>query len=112
MRRDVLDGTETVRVAAGYESQSGAPDPQHFNGYWFDDDGRLVRSYRLGIETRQMAFAAANGVDVARRVEVRIQDKLEMIIEVTGFGPTGTVDPGLFVLKGHEWVRQFTAEMR
>ena len=112
MRRDVLDGTETVRVAAGYESQSGAPDPQHFTGYWFDDDGRLVRSYRLGIETRQMAFAAANGVDVARRVEVRIQDKLEMIIEVTGFGPTGTVDPGLFVLKGHEWVRQFTAEMR
>jgi hypothetical protein len=112
IKRDQIDGIATIRVARGYESPDGTPDPKQFNSYWFDGDGQLVKSYGNGLETRRTAFAVSDGVGVARRVDVLFGGKLVMRIDVTGLGPAGTVDPGLFVLKGHEWTRQFTAEVR
>jgi len=112
IKRDQVDGVATIRVARGHENDDGTPDPQQFNGYWFDDSGELVKSYGNGLEARRTAFAVSSGVDVARQVDVLFGGKLVMRIDVTGLGPAGTVDPSLFVLKGHEWVRQFTAEVR
>jgi hypothetical protein len=112
IKRDQVDGVATIRVARGPENDDGTPDPQHFNGYWFDETGQLVKSYGNGLEARRTAFAISNGVEVARRVDVLFGGKLVMRIDVTGLGPAGTVDPGMFVLKGHEWTRQFTAEVR
>jgi hypothetical protein len=59
--------------------------------------------------TRQSDFA---GMQVARRIELRKQGQLAMRVDITDLSPAGTVDPSIFVLKGHDWVRQFTPEVR
>lgn len=112
IKRDTIDGNPTIRVARGYESPDGIPDAKQFNGYWFDQIGQLVKTYGNGLETRRMNFSDFNGIKVARRVDVLDGGKLAMRIDVNDLGPVGTVDSGMFVLKGHEWVRQFTAEVR
>jgi hypothetical protein len=112
IKRDTVDGITTIRVARGYESPDGVPDAKQFNGYWFDKTGQLVKTYKNGLETRLANFVDFNGVSVARRVDILSGGKLGMQIDVTDIGPAGTVDPGLFVLQGHEWVRQFTPEVR
>jgi hypothetical protein len=112
IKRDTVDGIATIRVARGYESPDGIPDPKQFTGYWFDKTAQLVKTYGNGLETRRAIFVGFNGLKVARRVDVLNGGKLAMRIDVTDLGPSGTVDPSVFVLKGHEWLRQFTAEVR
>lgn len=112
IKRDTIDGIKTIRVASGYESPDAMPDPKQFNGYWFDETGRLVKTYGHGLETRRGNFVDFNGVGVARRVEILSGGKLGMQIDVKDIGPAGAISPAFFVLKGHEWVRQFTSEVR
>jgi Gram-negative bacterial TonB protein C-terminal len=112
IKRDTLDGIATIRVARGYESPDGTPDAKQFNGYWFDKTGQLVKTYWNGLETRRANFGDFDGATVARRVDVFSGGKLGMRIDITDLSPAGTLDPGIFVLKGHDWVRQFTAEVR
>jgi hypothetical protein len=110
--RDTSDGIPTIRVARGYESPDGTPDAKQFNGYWFDKTGHLVRSYGNGLETKLANFVDFNGTTVARRVDVFSGGKLGMQIDVIDLGSAETVDPRVFVLKGHDWVKQFTGEVR
>jgi hypothetical protein len=112
IKRNTVDGIATIRVARGYESPYGIPDAKQFTGYWFDKAGQLVKTYGNGLETRRANFVDFNGANVARRVDVLSGGKLGMRIDVTDLGPAGTVDPGVFALKGHDWVRQFTSEVR
>jgi hypothetical protein len=112
IKRDTLDGIATIRVARGYESPDGTPDTKQFNGYWFNETGQLVKTYGNGLEMTLTNFGDFNGINVARRVDVFSGGKLGMRIDVTDLGAAGTVDPGVFVLKGHDWVRQFTTEVR
>jgi hypothetical protein len=110
--RDALGGKSTIRVARGYESSDGSPDPAQFNAYWFDETGQLVKFYFNGLETRRSNFAGFNGFDVARRVEVLLKGAVAIKIDVLDIAPAGTVDPHIFTLKGHDWDRAFTAEVR
>lgn len=112
MKRDTVDGVATTEVESGRESTDGTPDPKEFYGFWFDEAGRLVKSYGNGLETRQKDFADFNGVKVARRVEVLMGGKVGMRIDVTELGPAGKVDGHMFSMKGHGWVRQYTFEVR
>jgi len=41
-----------------------------------------------------------------------LEGKVGMRIDVTALGPAGTVDPRIFVMKGQEWNREFTSEVR
>ncbi|MGA1983781.1 MAG: hypothetical protein ABSG84_15110 [Acidobacteriaceae bacterium] len=112
VKRDTVDGVAMTRVANGRENPDGTPDPKEFNGFWFDSTGQLVKTYGNGLETRQEDFADFNGVKVARRVEVLIEGKVGMRIDVTALGPAGNVDGSIFKMKGHDWVRQYTFEVR
>ena len=112
VKREQVNGTATVRVASGYEAPDGTPDAVHFRGYWFDDSGQLVKAYANGWEVRRSDWADLNGVRVAQRVDVLSGGKLGMRVQIKELGPTGAVDPQIFIVKGHEWVRQFTAEVR
>jgi hypothetical protein len=112
IKRDEIAGIEAVRVARGYENPDGTPDPKQFNAYWFDNSGRLLKTFSNGLETRLQDFQNFNGVSVPRRIDVFNGGKLGMQITVISLEPSGSVSPGDFVLKGHEWVRQFTAEER
>jgi hypothetical protein len=112
IKRDTVDEFATMRIARGYESPDGKPDAVHFNGYWFDDTGQLVKLYENGFEVRRKRFSNFDTVPVARRIELLRDGKLGLILEVTELGLATVVDAGAFVIKGHEWTRQFTAEVR
>jgi hypothetical protein len=112
VKSDVVDGVTLTRVASGRENPDGTPDPKQFNGFWFDSTGQLVKTYGNGLETRQEDFVDYNGVKVARRVEILIEGKVGMRIDVTALGPAGKVDGSMFAMKGHDWERQYTFEVR
>jgi hypothetical protein len=112
IKRDSVDGTNLLRVASGYESPEGVPDSVRFRGYWIDGKGQLIKSYASGMETRRVEFADFGGKAVARRVDVLTGGKLVMRLRLTELAAAGTVDPKMFVVPKHEWVRQFTAEVR
>src|SRR5206468_6735613 len=60
--RDTLNGTSTVRLAAGRENQS--------RGYWFDDSGLLLKAQIGAIEIRRSKFEDFDGIKIARRIDV------------------------------------------
>jgi hypothetical protein len=112
IKRDTVNGLRAVRVLAGYESPEGQLDPEQARGYWFDDTGLLVKTYFDGIETQRLEFEDFAGVKTARRIDVLKDGKLAMRIRVTDVTPAGTVPTKTFEVKGHEWTRAFTAEVR
>ena len=112
IRRDTVNEVSTIRVFRGWESPNGDFDPVQSQGYWFEQDGRLVRCYMKGLDVRLMNVEPYRGVQVPRRVEVLKDGKLAMRVSVTDIS---TADPAAaknFKLKGHEWQRAFTAEER
>ena len=112
LRQEAVDGVAMIRVARGREKPDGTPDPKQFEGYWFDGTGQLARTFLNSLQTRRLNFADFNGIQVARLVEVVLEGKVGMRIDVTALGPAGTVDPRIFVMKGQEWNREFTSEVR
>jgi len=112
IRRDTVASVKCIRVAAGYESPSGDPDPEQFRGFWFDEQGDLVKTYLRGIETRRTNFVPFAAFRVANEIQVLQHDALVLLIHVNQISPAGELPDSVFELKGHDWVRAFTAEMR
>jgi hypothetical protein len=112
IRRDTLDGMKTIRVFRGPEGPDGELDPGKSEGFWFDESGQLVKSYTQGVEVRPSAVEIYGGVQVARQIDVLKDGKLGMRISVKELGPADPAASKSFKLKGHEWQRAFTAEVR
>jgi hypothetical protein len=101
-----------VRVLAGYESPEGKLDPDRARGYWFDDTGLLLRTFFSGLETQRSEFEDFTGVKVAHVMDVRKDGKLALRIHVTGITAADDLPAKTFEVKGHEWKRAFTSEVR
>ncbi len=112
IKRDTVAGVKTVRVLTGYESPDGTPDPEHTRAYWFDDAGRLVKTYFLGLETRRSNFQEFDGAAIAEDIQVFHNGGLGMFIHVTNVSPVGAQPADTFEVTGHEWHRAFTDEVR
>jgi Gram-negative bacterial TonB protein C-terminal len=112
IKRDSVDGVKTIRVLAGYESPEGNLDPQQARGYWFDENGKLVKTFFQGIETQRSNFEEFNGAQVAQVLKVMRAGSVGMVIRVTDVAPAGAVSEDTFKLRGHEWKRAFTDEVR
>jgi len=112
IQRDSVNGVKTIRVLAGYDSPQGDFDPEHTRGYWFDADGRLVKTYFGGVETRRWEFADFDGVQVAHKIQILQKGALAMVIRVTKVSAAGTQPDSTFKVPGHEWKRAFTDEVR
>jgi hypothetical protein len=112
IKRDTVDGAKTIRVLTGYENPDGSLDPENARGYWFDDSGKLVKTYFQGLETRRAGFEDYNGIQIAHEISVLHNGALGMLIRVTQVSPAGTVPENTFDLPGHEWTRAFTEEVR
>jgi hypothetical protein len=112
IKRDTIDGEKTVRVLTGYESLDGTLDPEHARGYWFDETGKLVKTYFMGIETRRSAFEDFGGAQIAHQIKVLSNGGLVMFINVTQVSPAGNLPANMFKLRGHKWTRAFTDEAR
>jgi len=112
IKRDTVDGMKTIRVLAGYESPDGTLDPEHARGYWFDDSGKLVKTFFAGNETRRLEFQEFGGVQIAHKITVLREHSLGMLIRVTDISPAGTLPSDIFDLPRHKWTRAFTDEVR
>jgi len=51
-------------------------------------------------------------VNVARKIQAFNAGKLALLLQVDELSPLGPISDKDFELKGHEWKRQFTAEVR
>jgi len=112
IRRETLGGLKTVRVFRGSEGPNGELEPGKSQGFWFDEGGRLVKSYTNGFELRPSAAQEYGGVLVARQIDVLKDGQVVMRINVKDVGvPDASIAKG-FELKGHEWQRAFTSEVR
>lgn len=112
IRRDTVSGLKAIRVFRGPEGPNGELEPGKSQGFWFSESGQLVKVYTGGLEIQPADVESYGGVDVARRIDVVQNGKLGMRIVIKEIG---TVQPGAsssFELKGHEWKRAFTAEVR
>lgn len=112
MKREDIGGVSTVRVAVGPEDASGKMVEGNSRAFWFDSDGRLVQVVTAGVQIERSDFAAFDGAQVARSIEVRAKGGLAMLIKVGDLQERGDVPKGGFILKGHEYTRQFTDEVR
>jgi len=112
IKRETVNGVDAIRVLAGYESPEGKLDPEQARGYWFDNSGRLLKTYLSGLETVWSKFEDFGGFKVARQMDVLNNGKLAARIQITEITQAGHVRDGFFVLKGHEWQRAFTSEER
>ena len=112
IKRDTVDGVSTVRVLAGYESPNGTLDPERARGYWFDDSGKLVKTFSTGLETRRSEFEEFGGIEVAREIRVFQNNQLAMFIQITQLSSAAAAPENTFELRGHEWTGAFTAEVR
>jgi hypothetical protein len=109
-RQDV-DGRSLIRVITGYEAPDGKLDPK-VRAFWFDDKGSLVKSHILGMDILRDNIEDYDGVPVARLIRVKYEGKLVSIIKVSDISPATDVPPATFSLKGHEWTRAFTDQVR
>jgi len=112
MKRDTVAGVKTVRVLAGYESPDGELDPEQARGYWFDDSGKLVKTYFRAVETRRINFKDFDGIAIAHEIRVFHDNQLGMLIRVTDVSAAATIPDNTFDVRGHEWTRAFTDEVR
>jgi hypothetical protein len=112
MKWDTVDGMKTIRVLAGYESPDGTLDPEQARGYWFDESGRLVKAYFRGIETQRADFKDFGDVAMARQIRVLHDHQLGMLIRITEVSAAATMPENVFDLRGHDWKRAFTDEVR
>lgn len=112
IHRDPLDGVNTIRVLSGYEPQHNVFDPEHTRGYWFDDQGKLLRAFER-LDLRYSNFASFNGAQIPQEIRAFQRGQLALKIEVTEMSAlTGEVPAKTFDLPGHQWNRMFTAEAR
>ena len=112
IRRDVVEGAKTIRVARGQEDANGDLKQSNAEGFWFDESSHLVKCVVDHLEIRLTNLEQYDGVSVPRLIGVYQGGKLAMRIHVTEIV---TADPARghdFKLKGHEWKRAFTAEVR
>ena len=112
IKRDTVDGVKTFRVLAGYESPDGELDPVHARGFWFDENGRLVKTFFAGLESRRLEFQEFGGVQIAHQITLLNEGKLAMLIRVADPAPAETISPDKFDVPRHKWTRAFTDEVR
>lgn len=103
IKRDEVDGVDTIRVMAGYEAPDGSFDPEMTRGYWFDERGVLLRTYLIGWETKRSNFVAFGQQQIAQEIRVLREGNLGVLINVTEIEPAGDLPDSTFVVEGKQF---------
>jgi hypothetical protein len=81
IRRDNVDGVNTIRVLRGYEPQNGVCDPAQTYAFWFDPAGRLIR-FCERVDVRYSDFTNFNGAQVPQHISVLEGEKTLVSIQI------------------------------
>jgi len=115
LKRDDVNGTTAVRVMRGDETPGIALDPKKDNAYWFDEHGHLLQAYTGKLAVSYLDSQNFEGEGVPREILGKTSSggvafRLD-VDEVKALDPS-SLPKNEFKLGGHEWKRQFTAEVR
>ena len=110
--KDTVQKTETIRILTGYEAPDGTLDPEKARGYWFDKDGKLLKTYFTGLEAWRSDFKEFDGAEIPQTIRIIQNDELVMWIHVTQVALAQNLPESMFELDGHEWTRALTSEVR
>jgi hypothetical protein len=111
IQRDGVDGADAIRILSGYVTPDGKFDDK-VRAFWFDDQGTLLKAHVNGVDVIRGAFEACSGTKTAREISVVKDGKLAVKISVTDIAAPAATSSEMFTLKGHEWKRAFTDEVR
>lgn len=111
IKRDSTDDIPAIRLLSGYVNPVGEFDP-NVRAYWFADNGDLLRLRVQGFDVVRSDFQDHSGVHVARKIAVRKGGSLAMRISVSDIATPAAVSSKEFELRGHEWNRSLTDEVR
>ncbi|WP_229668806.1 energy transducer TonB [Edaphobacter acidisoli] len=112
MKREDIADISTVRVATGPEDASGKMVEGNSRAFWFDQNGWLLQAVDAGVHITRGNFVEFDGAQVAQSIVVRAKGGVVMIVKVGSLQESSTINKSDFVLKGHEYKRQFTDEVR
>ncbi|WP_433973913.1 hypothetical protein [Tunturiibacter lichenicola] len=112
IKRDPVDGVAAIRVFRGPEGPNGELEAGKSQGYWFNEKGQLVKSVVSGFELKPLSAEVYDGVLVPRRIDVMKDGKLGLRLTVKEISVADPSASKSFKLKGHEWQRAFTSEVR
>jgi len=104
------NGDKLIRVARGHEAADGTLDANS-SGYWFDNEQRLRQAHLNGADVQYLDQQPYQGISLPRHIRVFVGGKLALTFSVDSVSEQ-TPSSSDFILKGHEWKRQFTMEER
>jgi hypothetical protein len=115
LQRDSTMGNALL-VLRGRKDPDQPLDPARTSGFWFDSSGRLVQAYAATLAVSYSDYQPFGAGQEPRSIVGRVKPGggVALRIEV---GPPEPLDPAAvkkdtFRIRGHEWKRQFTAEVR
>lgn len=109
IRRDNVDGVNSIRVLRGVEPQNGICDPEYASGFWFDPADRLIRVCER-VDIRYSDFVSFNGAQIPKHIRVLDGDKTLASIQVDDMHPLNPATPNkTFDLPSAPSDRSFTA---
>lgn len=92
IRRDTVDGMNSIRVLRGVDPKNGVCDPEHGYGFWFDPGGRLIRVCER-LDIRYSDFTNFNGAQIPQHIRVLAGDKTVLSIQVKEMLPLSPDTP-------------------
>jgi hypothetical protein len=109
IRRDNVEGINSIRVLRGVDPQNGVCDPEHAYAFWFDPEARLIRVCER-LDMRYSDFTDFNGAQVPQHIRVLDGDKTLVSIQVDDMLPLNPDTPNeTFDLPSAPRSRSFTA---
>ena len=100
----------------GRVEEGKAVDPKLATVYWFDGSGKMVQAYASNLALSYAGYRAVAGSVAPSTITGRVAPSggAALVISVDDVGPldVGTLGKKPFQVPGHEWKRQFTAEVR
>ena len=72
----------------------------------------MNRNNFQGLEARRSDFQPFGDTQVAHRIVVRQDGRIGLIIQLTGMSKPDAISDNTFELRGHDWTRAFTDQVR
>lgn len=112
IKRDEINGVPAIRVAVGTEDSTGQMEVGNSRAFWFDADGRLLQAITAGVQIERSYFISFDGTQVAQLINVLVKNEVGMRLRVSNLQMGSSVPIDEFSIKGHEYTRAFTDEVR
>lgn len=115
LRKAPMEDAPALLVMRGEQTTEGVPSLENSWPFWFGEDGRLLRTYVSKIVMSYEKPRLFDGIQVPTQISGRSasgQLVFRLSVEELRDAQASELGSDVFRIPGHEWKRQFTAEVR